>query len=225
MWGGGCCGDNNATGLAYDPALDKTQQLAAGPLAGRHASGVWTGTELIIIGGQADERVFADAAAYNPDTQSWRRLPPMPAPRAQATLTWTGTEVLVVGGIGPSATHPTVYADGLAYNPTTNRWRPLPSMGISRMRHVAVWTGTRLLIWGGQTMVTRNGETVDVAPPHGMSFDPVSGTWSALPTSPLRGRILALAAWTGTEMLIWGGESVSDPPLPLADGAAYRPAG
>ena len=77
MWGGGCCDDASAAGAAYDPERDVWRALPAAPLSGRRTDGVWTGTEMIIIGGQAHGKSsFADAAAYNPTTGSWRKLPP-----------------------------------------------------------------------------------------------------------------------------------------------------
>jgi hypothetical protein len=219
-WGGGCCGEESAYGAAYTPATDSWAPLPRGPLAGRHTTGVWTGTEMVVIGGSAEvavggvvsERVFRDAAAYNPATRSWRRLPPMPEPRAGATATWTGTEVLVVGGGGSHGG----YTDGVAYNPATNRWRRLPSMGVGRTGHTAVWTGDQLLVWGART-----------APPYGLAYDPATNQWSELPISPLRGRTGHLAVWTGGQMLIWGGSSAraSDPDTLFADGAAYTPRG
>jgi len=228
MWGGGCCDDYLADGAAYNPATNTWQPLPPAPLAGRHTSGVWTGKELIVVGGDGiagrqptTYTVFADAAAYNPATRSWRRLPPMPAPRTNATVTWDGREVLVVGGrssLGRSG----LYTDGVAYNPASNRWRSLPAMQTSRIGHTAVWTGQRLLVWGGQTV--RAGSFV--APPHGVAYDPTRNRWSPLPKSPLRGRTGHLAVWTGTQMLIWGGRSiVADPstanPTTFVDGAAY----
>jgi hypothetical protein len=222
-WGGGCCGENSAGGAAYTPATDSWQQLPKSPLAGRHTTGAWTGKELVVVGGQADERIFADAAAYNPTTRTWRRLPPMPAPRTGATATWTGTEVLVVGGHHGGIRTGGLYADGVAYNPATNRWRQLPSMGVGRLGHTAVWTGRQLLVWGGWTV--RSGKYV--APPHGLAYDPSSNRWSALPTAPLRGRAGHLAAWTGSQMLVWGGVPAreTDPTRPFTDGAAYTPTG
>jgi hypothetical protein len=130
------------------------QQLPRGPLAGRHTTGAWTGTELIVAGGTGSDthrnvvgyKTFADAAAYNPTTRTWWRLPAMPEPRADATATWTGSEVLVVGGRGPGKQ----YADGVAYNPASNRWSALPRSPLrGRAGHVAAWTGTQMLIWGG----------------------------------------------------------------------------
>jgi N-acetylneuraminic acid mutarotase len=151
MWGGGCCGDDVAAGAAYTPKTDRWEQLPASPLPGRQETvGAWTGTELVIVGGNnADGKVHADAAAYNPATHAWRRLPAMPAPRTGATATWNGTEVLVVGGRGAGG-RGELHGDGVAYDPAANRWSPLPRSPLrGRFGHVAVWTGTRMLIWGG----------------------------------------------------------------------------
>jgi hypothetical protein len=223
-WGGGCCGSASAEGGAYNPATDTWQRLPRSPLAGRHPVMAWTGTELVIAGGNdADGRIFRDAAAYNPTTRSWRRLPPLPAPRTGATATWTGTEVLVVGGHHGGIDKGGLYADGLAYNPAINRWRRLPAMEVGRVAHPAVWTGRQLLVWGGQTV--RAG--VRTAPTHGLAYDPAANRWSAPPTAPLRGRTGHLAVWTGSQMLIWGGGPAreTDPQRAFADGAAYTPSG
>lgn len=223
MWGGGCCGDDVAAGAAYSPATDRWERLPVSPLPGRQETvGVWTGTELVIVGGRnADGKVLADAAAYNPATRAWRRLPAMPAPRSDAPATWTGTEVLVAGGRGAGADEGGLHGDGVAYNPVTNRWRRLPAMGTGRVWHSAVWTGRHLLVWGGRTF--RAGAWT--APAHGLAYDPASDRWSPLPRSPLRGRFGHVAVWTGTSMLIWGGHPSreTDPERPFTDGAAYTP--
>jgi N-acetylneuraminic acid mutarotase len=157
MWGGGCCDDYGSTGAAYTPATDSWQMLPASPLAGRRTTGAWTGTELVIVGGEGHlgdtgYQAFADAAAYNPATRTWRTLPPLPAPRKNATVTWTGSEVVVVAG-QPAIGQSRPYAGGVAYNPATDSWRPLPAMPAGRIGHTAVWTGRQLLVWGGQTPV------------------------------------------------------------------------
>jgi len=227
-WGGGCCDDYSAGGAAYTPATNTWQRLPASPLEGRHATGAWTGKELIVVGGIGKDnggnvvgyKVFADAAAYDPAAHSWRRLSPMPAPRAGASVTWDGTEVLVVGGRGALGSS-RLYADGVAYNPSTNRWRRLPTMGTGRFGHTAGWTGRHLLVWGGRTF--RGGAWT--APARGGAYDPVGNRWWSLPISPLRGRVGHLAVWTGSRMLVWGGSPAreSDPQQSFTDGAAYMP--
>ena len=47
--------------------------------------------------------------------------------------------------------------------------------------------------------------------------------WSTLPAAPIQGRVDAATAWTGSEMLVWGG-STQDRSATFADGAAYNPA-
>ena len=224
MWGGGCCSSSTADGSAFDPALGVWVPMPRAPLTPRHAPGVWTGTEMIVVGGTDYHSQFADGAAYNPATRTWRNLPPMPAPIADQTLTWTGTEVIVAGGarydteLGPSGADPVrASAAAFAYNPSTNTWRRLADMPMPRYQHVAVWTGDQLLVWGGQTTAATGS-----APPYGVAYDPATDRWSSMPPSPLKARVGAIFAWTGKELLIWGGLGVASSGM-LGDGAAFRP--
>jgi hypothetical protein len=76
----------------------------------------------------------------------------------------------------------------------------------------AVWTGKRLLLWGGET-----GTPGDfVIPPHGLAYDPKADRWSPLLQAPLKGRLDPLAVWTGHAMIVWGGAG-------FADGALFTP--
>ena len=76
-------------------------------------------------------------------------------------------------------------------------------------------------MWGG---LTGNFGTLTV-PPHGVAYDPAANRWSALPQAPLRGRVSPLAAWTGHQMIVWGGLFEGKYATTFAtDGAAYRPA-
>lgn len=213
QWGGGCCGDFGAAGSAYSPATNRWRSLPASPLAGRRASAsAWTGKELVTVGGYTEEptgprrvitdRPFADAAAYNPTTRSWRRLPPLPVPRLGATAAWDGRQVLVVGGTGVGRR---LLVGVFGYRPSTNRWqrlRPMPRGRDGFAGFVAVWTGKRLLVWGGWTV--RNGRRI--YPRTGLAFDPIADRWSPLlPASPFDGRTPLTAVWTGTSMIATSG--------------------
>jgi hypothetical protein len=86
-----------------------------------------------------------------------------------------------------------------------------------------VWTGSQLLIWGGSP------GWCDEQPPErdGMAFDASSNAWTAIPPAPVPGRCFPAYAWTGRELLIWGGWDGSwseEEPGTLSDGAAYDPA-
>lgn len=224
FWGGGCCGGALNTGAIYTPATGTWRSLPAAPLSPRYAVGAWTGREMVVAGGLQPglngDRIVADAAAYNPVTRTWRRLSSMPSGRAGGTMIWDGTEALYIAGTLRGTHAPA--ADGMAFNPATGRWRQLPAMEFGRTDFAAVWTGHRLLVWGG---LTGNFGAL-VIPSHGVAYDPAADRWSALPMSPLHGRALPTAVWTGSEMIVWGGyyaaSQVKDVYMP--DGATYRPA-
>jgi len=74
-----------------------------------------------------------------------------------------------------------------------------------------------LLVWGG---VTASG----TVPPRGEAYTPATGTWTALPAAPLRGRESPVAVWTGRQMILWGGFRNGTPPRGFTDGAGYTPA-
>jgi hypothetical protein len=89
-------------------------------------------------------------------------------------------------------------------------WSTLPSPPFYRFRGTAVWTGSELVYWGGES------DFGDEVHRDGAAFDPASGTWRRLAPGPLSARSGAAAVWTGEEVLIWGGDHAGD-------GAAYDP--
>ena len=124
-------------------------ELPHGPLSARvPATGVWTGTELVVLGGSdapqcgwgADCFVpanpLADGAALELGTGEWRRLPDVPTAFATAQSVWTGRLVLVAAQ--------TTFLDParalLALDPATDTWsmRAAPPGDITGD---PVWTG------------------------------------------------------------------------------------
>jgi hypothetical protein len=91
-------------------------------------------------------------------------------------------------------------------------WSALPAPPFQRFRGSAVWTGTELVYWGGES------EYGDEVHDDGAAFNPATGSWRTLAASPLSPRGGAAAVWTGEEMLIWGGGQDA-----AGDGAAYDP--
>jgi len=79
-----------------------------------------------------------------------------------------------------------------------------------RNRHAAVWTGSKMIVWGGSSLNT------------GGVYDPSANTWvSTSLTGAPAGRSLFSAVWTGTEMVVWGGQDVSN--NKLNTGGRYNP--
>jgi len=226
-----CCDIADTSGEAYTPATGSATRLPDSPLSGGGGpAAAWTGSVMIVAGGDNGEGlgIFAEAAAYRPTTRTWRTLPSMPISRAGGTALWDGNEVLIFGGWGGANTEdetdgPTrLLARGVAYDPSTNRWRWLPTPEFPRDGAVYAWDGHEVLMWGGRGL---DGSV----PPHGEAFDPATNTWSPLPKAPLRGRVEANSVWTGTELIIWGGfDARTATPdgtwRGLTDGAAFQPA-
>ncbi len=233
-WGGGCCGDASKDGAAYDPRANRWRALPPSPLAPSQApAAAWDGHELIVVVGPLDPdgrpwpAGLARAAAYDPATRVWRRIAPPPAPRSGASAIWDGREVLLVGGTAAplAGRAPAPARVGFAYAPASNRWRRLPAMGAGRVGAAMVWTGRRLLVWGGSSTA---GAGAPVTPNRGLAYDPGADRWSSLPATPLLGRLDPIAVWTGRSMVVWGGQRPKSPAGTgtrwFADGAAFTPA-
>ncbi|MBL9015211.1 MAG: hypothetical protein JNL83_13595 [Myxococcales bacterium] len=95
-------------------------------------------------------------------------------------------------------------------------WRRLPSYGAVRAtsEFASVWTGSELLLWGGNATSPSPVGT-------GGRYDPRSNRWRAIATEGApSARENASVVWTGSEMIVWGGD---DGLRDLDDGARYDP--
>lgn len=81
---------------------------------------------------------------------------------------------------------------------------------------VAVWTGERILLWGGGFSY----QAPDGSAHTGASVD-LDGNINALADAPIESRWYHTAVWTGKEMIVWGGSCGRHE---CRDGAAYEPA-
>ena len=142
---------------------------------------------------------------YNPSTNSWTATSTTNAPEARffPTAVWAGTEMIVWGGSGMNGFLNT----GGRYNPSTNSWTAtiLTNAPAARYYHTAVWTGTEMIIWGGYNNFCGG----DVCPFNtGGLYNPGTNTWTATSTtSAPEARFSHTAVWTGTQMIVWGGEN------------------
>src|SRR5438876_2652548 len=107
---------------------------------------------------------------------------------------------------------------GGQYDPIGNSWMATTTTGAptGRYYHTAVWTGTRMIVWGG----------FDLSNPlnTGGQYDPVGDAWTATDTTASgtpTGRYRHTAVWTGTKMIVWGGTNG----FYLNSGGQYDPIG
>lgn len=90
VWGGGPIG---RTGAAYDPADDSWRRIADAPLGLNLASGLWTGSEVLVFGSLLDRGNRAETrtsvgAAYDSDSDSWRQLQPSDLSPQATSAVW-----------------------------------------------------------------------------------------------------------------------------------------
>lgn len=218
IWGGALLSDGIAlnSGGRYDPTTDRWVPLpTSNAPAPRHDhTAVWTGTEMIVWGGGN----YDTGARYDPQADAWTAVTTVGAParRVGHDSFWTGSAMLVWGGGTLFSGGHTILNSGGLYDPQTNTWTPMSTAGAPRVvGHTAVWTGTEMIAWGGVDAVS----LMDLET--GSRYSPASDTWTPITTANApAARNSHLAAWTGHEMLLWGGLSQFQP---AEDGARYDP--
>ncbi len=201
-------------GALYDPVADSWTAISPTPLRSVDQSLVWTGEVLLAWGGSVGESPAGDGAAYDPDTDTWTPMARAPiAARFDHTAVWTGDRMIVWGGFsGEESPSRDAFGDGAAYDPAADAWTSLPAAPIAaRAMHVAVWTGTSMVVWGGAA--NASGLVRD-----GAVYDPGTRTWTAMPPAPLTPRTFASGVADRGTLLVWGGENENGA---TDDGAAY----
>jgi N-acetylneuraminic acid mutarotase len=212
------------TGAAFDPVRNTWRTIASMPGIGP-STAIWTGKQLVVLDAT---HVFR----YDPTTDRWRDGTRPPFWRDGMVVVGTGKELLLWAGADEAwdSSKPAtgIHRDGAAYNPVTDRWRPIPDAPVpARMASAGVWTGHRMIVWGGFGADGPTGTGDRGALGKGAAYDPTTDTWTALPASPLKARWGHEMVWTGREVLVWGGFVAYSPTDPSAqyprDGAAYDP--
>jgi N-acetylneuraminic acid mutarotase len=201
VWGGtDATGAALDDGAAYNRTTNTWRSVAAAPLDAATAtfvSAVWTGSELIIWGGDsADGQPRSSGAAYSPSTDSWRAVAASPLEaRHEAATVWTGTEMVVWGGSPDSGRGLAPFADGAAYNPTTDTWRMIAAAPLEGRIAPAVWTGARMIVVAG-----RNKDADGMfAFGDGAAYDPANDSWRTIADGP--GHPGLTTAWTGSALI------------------------
>lgn len=104
----------------------------------------------------------------------------------------------------------------------SGHWRAMkiPARVGQRHRHSAIFTGSKMIIYGGIPDGPRENYALAA------EYDPATDTWTELPDGPVGWRTNHFAAWTGDRMLVWGGWGFrSDGTLfRSGKGALYDPA-
>ena len=228
------------SGVCYNPNTGNWRYLNCAPVGRIGHSAVWTGSEYIIFGGAtnandslAGSALLRDGAKFNPKKGTWVPISTLNAPsrRKNHQAIWTGKEMIVWGGVGipigsEIANLVQSMADGGRYDPALDRWLPMSTNGAptARSEFSMIWSGSEVIIFGGL------GNKYAAATGYlnsGSRYDPEFDAWKSISMfkapSP---RSLHAAAWTGEEMIVWGGKgsSTATTAVTLQDsGARYNP--
>jgi N-acetylneuraminic acid mutarotase len=208
VWGGiDQLGNNFNTGGRYSPATDSwaatsTTNAPAGRV--NHAA-VWTGNEMIMWGGAGDSGEVNTGGKYNPATDRWIPTSSVNAPsgRQFPTAVWSGGEMIVWGGVSNQS--PYLFNTGGKYNPNTDTWTATSIINAPAARegHSAVWTGSEMIVWGGDAGRFNFFNT-------GGRYNPITNSWTATSTTNApSARALHTAVWSDSEMIVWGGGNES----------------
>lgn len=219
IWGGASAGNFVNTGGRYNPSNAVWTALSTtnAPTGRLGHVAAWTGSRMVVWGGRSSLGGLGDGAYYDPVADQWTPLPiaNAPSPRFGAVAVVTADRVLVWGGTGQSGelnTGAQLLLDG---NGVPTGWIAMNSLNApsARSGHSMVWTGQKLLVWGGQSGPNFLAD--------GAAYYPVADTWSPITaTNGPSARSAHTAVWSGQEMLVFGGEALLGT---LADGAAYDP--
>jgi hypothetical protein len=194
---------------AYDPATDSWRRLPAGPLGKRESfSSVWTGKELIVVGGNLGDTLAQPvAAALDPETGVWRLLSAlnrltglMPSP----SVVWNGQEVFVLGSVCAqynTACSPTL----LALDPATDALRKIdlsnaPIAGQQQLALIGVNDGN--LVFSTEGLANMRIFVV--------RYDPTTDSWSkkgAFAPFPVPAGAYTQTAWLGDRYVAADGSS------------------
>jgi hypothetical protein len=221
--------NRTGTGARYDPVANLWTPMpapAGWSNAREFASVAWTGTEMIIWGGRVSGATTSErynsGYRFNPTSNTWTAMradSSAPTPRFGAGAVWTGSRFILWGGF---ATNNVALNTGGRYDPATDTWaatRADATTPPGTAAPAAVWTGSRMVVWSGYLSAPSYWASTN-----GGLYDPVADTWSPLSnTGAPRPTGEALAVWTGSEMIVWGGTTNGSQTYQVSTGGRYDP--
>lgn len=223
-WGGA----KGNTGVAVQTSVNtgflfhtKTRELSAIPSqnapAGRvFHSATMLGDRMFVWGGlnrDTFESPFSslnDGALFDFEKREWVSLPTMagwvPDARFGHSAVSTENEVLIWGGCNQTNIQLQCIgqqlSNGAKFDKKNLQWKQIaqPSFFIGVYEHKAIWTGSKMIVWGGFNSEGREPDAL------GGIYDPTSDTWT--PIEAVQGipaRVKHELLWTGSELAIVGG--------------------
>ncbi|HET8946968.1 MAG TPA: hypothetical protein VFQ07_08290 [Candidatus Polarisedimenticolia bacterium] len=208
VWGGQGANGFAADNAGYAPYSDTWYQVPFQPEAPTRIAShttLWNGSDLIIWGGMRLWGASNEGAVYD-IYGNWTAmtLDFAPSPREYHSAVWTGDSMVVYGGTDGAGNY---WDDGGVWVPDPNpgpfgtgdSWSPMSSSGLgTRIFDSTVWTGDRMIVFGGSNSHDIWGD--------GASYYPAFDAWVPLPSANAPApRTRHSAVLAGNEMIVWGG--------------------
>ena len=180
---------------------------------------VWTGEQVLVVGGGSGVDDSPAWLAYDPVADAWDEFTVDSPPDGRWVGhggVWTGTELVFFAD------------DGLALDPQTGSWRVLAASPLAeRLAATVVWTGEEIIVWGGcDASIPQCDDFARGLLTDGAIYEPSSDRWREMAASPLPPGNRPSAAWTGTEVIYYAGlvepGTAAAADVPIA--ASYDPA-
>ncbi|MFO0629834.1 MAG: hypothetical protein U0325_29970 [Polyangiales bacterium] len=200
VWGGRAPGAPTSSygdGIRFDPQTGELRAMSRidAPTA-RFQEGdtaVWTGQEMLVLGGRNAQGVLRDVSGYSPSLDRWRVLSTAGAARAPLTALAAGGEVVVLdrtaAGVEALRLLPGGFAAPSGVAPTT-----------VRAGHSALWTGAEVIVWAG-------ADESGAVRADGYRYVPSRARWRAVrDAGAANARRAHSAVWSSSEMLVFGGQ-------------------
>lgn len=201
-------------GAIFDPSTGRWTAIPAAPIdTPEHA---WTlatvdaGT-LAVLGLPEGRRRAADpemhVATYDLQAGEWHKLDAAPVEARQPDVfLLDGDQLILWGGQSRSSD---VYNDGAVYDLRSSSWTKMSTAPLSPSVATAwTWTGQRLLVWGGKDNMFEDQDEVWFD--DGAVYESGDNSWKKMSPSPLAARSDSAAIWTGSAMIVLGGEAMLD---------------
>jgi hypothetical protein len=179
--------NDSGTGAAYDPATNSWIPLPRAPIPDGWAStALWTGSELLIV--RLGTAGASSGATWDAVENTWSDLPANPALTEFDTYpfsVWTGDAAALFGGAP---------AGVWEFAPNERKWRKAASLAETAALASPTWTGKEVIFYQPDGNPT-------------LAYVPEKSEWTELPAAPDRDREFWQSAWTGEEVIIWGGSN------------------
>lgn len=190
-------------GAYYDDAQNTWHAMSTtgAPSARVDRTAVWAGDRYIVWGGHDGTDLLDSGARYDPATDAWSPTSANGAPEARRAhgAVSLGDRMMIWGGY--TQTVASMVNSGALYDPTSNTWEAVSTDGAPSPRHSPnlIWTGSRVIVLGGQDYM---GSTIEDS----ALYDPATNSWSSISQPPVSASFALGVAWTGTELWVSGND-------------------